>query len=265
MLDDYELIVFNDAPRPDLEKKIREMCDRYQIRSVRYEQDWHLQDPLNLQIQQWVKKAKEVHPVHPGVMIDESSLETIAQHGSVRHSHLIQFALDHFGYGHDDLVVIMDGDCMPIRAFSLRELMRETPLIGIRKYWWVDRVEYLWVPLIAFDPGRLPDLGALRFHVAPINHKIFDTGAESYHYLKNHPDVRVGNYSASNHISFKHRSVEELCQMGYTKEEAELIKQVPWIELHIDNHFLHFGNSSAFNEDYYTKYQAVSEFLKKIL
>jgi hypothetical protein len=268
MLDDYELIVFNDANVEEKEAAIREMCERYGLRCVRYEQEWHEKEPLNQEIKNWLDHPENIHSDNPGLSITATSLETIASHSSVRHCHVIQYALDHFGYQHDDIVALVDADLMPIRAISLREYLKDAPLIGISKYWWYDKVEYLWVPFIAFDPRRLPDLHDLRFHVDIINHKLFDSGAHTYHYLQRHPEVNVKKYTLSNDKDFYHLSIHELLALGYTQEEATLIKFLPWpytAEFHVDNHFLHFGASSFGNNAFEVKLHRISQFLDKIL
>ena len=41
MMDDYELIVFNDAKDPKFEIAIRETCEKYGIPCIRFQQEWH--------------------------------------------------------------------------------------------------------------------------------------------------------------------------------------------------------------------------------
>lgn len=266
--DDFELIVFNDGDTPEREGGIREICERYGIRCIRFEQEWHNTDPLNQQVKDWISDPANQNPKNPGLIPIDSTLQQIAHHPSVMHNHVIQFALTNFGYSHNDIVVLMDGDLFPIRDLDLRSLMSQFPILGISKYWWADDLDYFWVPFIAFDPKRLPDLGDLRFHVDIIKDKLFDSGAHTWHYLKNHPQVSFKKYFVTNDKEDALRSLEALHEKGYTDEEALLIQALPWPytpEFHLDNHLLHFGASSFSQDCYSVKFKEASKFLQKIL
>jgi hypothetical protein len=91
---DHEIIVINDAPDPTNESEICSMCDKYHIQCVRYEQDLHFKDPLNIKIQNYLS----IPGIRSFVGFSGKKLEDVAQQPSIRHSHLIQFALDRYGY-----------------------------------------------------------------------------------------------------------------------------------------------------------------------
>jgi hypothetical protein len=116
LLDDYELIVFNDASTWENEQAIRETCDRLKIECIRFEPEWHLIDPLNDKIKEWLED-----PTLQDAAFLDIPLEAVPNQGSVRHSHVIQYALDPYGYAHDDALAIMDGDAFFIRSVSLKQ------------------------------------------------------------------------------------------------------------------------------------------------
>ena len=56
----------------------------------------------------------------------------IRENPSVRHFHVIDYALEHYGYDHDDIIVIMDGDNFLIKPLSIRELLGRNDIIGFK-------------------------------------------------------------------------------------------------------------------------------------
>lgn len=71
---------------------------------------------------------------------------------------MIQYALDHYGYDHDDIIVILDGDAFPIRPLNLYHLLADNPIVGIKRLIQEDNMDHLWAPFIAFNPKALPKL-----------------------------------------------------------------------------------------------------------
>lgn len=265
MLDDYEMIVFNDADDPEHEKAFVDLCAANDIPCVRFEQVWHAIDPLN----QYIKECVENPDNHSWFIFDleEGKLtpQSISKQASIRHNHVIQYALDHFGYDHDDIVVLLDHDLFPIKPFSVRALLTDVPIIGIDSNFCTN-AHYLWVPFIAFDPKRLPDIQQLKFHCDVIDHLFCDSGSASHHYLQAHPDIPYRMYRRCYDREFYHLPIPELKAFGFSREEVQLIKSMPWpgcIEFYVDYQFIHYGTGSA---DFHPiKRAGVFAFLNKIL
>lgn len=231
MKEDFETVLINDAENPNFEEAIRQKCDQLGIHCVRYNQEWHRNDPLNDQIRAWVKEHPHIEYFLGGFKNDPS------QHPSVRHSHLIQYALNHFGYDHDDLIAIVDGDLFPIRPFALREWMKEGDILGIQFY---------RAPFIAFYPKLLPDVKQLSFGVSFYDNCFQDTGSLCQYYLAQHPEVKFVGYPEKNTRDLTYLSIEELMRLGFREEEAQLVRALPNrhnMEFHLDNHFIHLGSS----------------------
>lgn len=265
MQEDYELIVINDGNTPERAQAIRLTCEQYGIRCVRFEQHWHFTDCLNDQVLSWLYDPAFIHT--------HLSFWTQDWHGvlnqpSVRHCHAIQYALDHFGYGHDDIVAILDGDIFPIRPISLKTLLKDVPIAGIRRTVAEENLEYLWVPFIAFDQSRLPNIHDLKFNVAFIEGHIHDSGAESYYYLKNNPGVNVKMYDYHGSTYYFDKPISVMEAQGFNYHEIELIKSLPWpqcVEFHVNFSFLHFCGSSFGLVGHEEKATCVKEFIEKII
>ncbi len=243
ILDDYEVIVFNDAIDPHYEKLISDVCQKHGWQCVRYEPSWHETNPLNEKIRMEVNTSQKnsffLFPLEDGL----PSLKAISQQCSIRHCHVIQYALDHFGYSHDDIVVIMDADVFPIKPTSVKELLKDLPLVGIDSEF--KYMHYVWVPFIAFDPKRLPNIKELQFHVDLIDDILCDTGSHSYHYLKDHPEVNYRLYPRRTDEDFFPWDLNTFAKFGFFHSELTRISWPISMEFYIDYHFVHYCGGSA--------------------
>lgn len=101
-----------------------------------------------------------------------------------------------------------------------------------------------------------------------IRHKLFDSGAHTWHYLKRHPLVSYKKYSITNDKDDSLLPLSKLLERGYTENESVLIQSLAWpytVEFHLDNHLLHFGASSFSKDAFQVKLKEVSKFVEKIL
>jgi hypothetical protein len=261
-VDEYEVIVINDAPDEINEKQIRAVCEKYHLTHVRYEQSWHTTDPLNDQIRNGVddpvKNSYFLLPLQDGL----PDLKAISEQCSIRHCHVIQHGMDLFGYDHDDIVVIMDGDVFPVKTISIRELLTESPIIGIDSEF--RGRHYLWVPFIAFDPKRLPNIKDLKFHLDIIDGVLCDTGSHSYHYLKNNPEVSYRLYPRRTDYDFYPWDSSAFLNFGFDSPGInKLLWPVPF-EFYVDYHFVHYVGGSAHIPSV-KKLQAINELLNCVL
>lgn len=260
--EDHELIVFNDARDPKHEKDIQEVCDKYGIRCIRFQPEWHDTDPFNVQIKEWANNPELYSHIGP----------LYVQHPSLRHCHVIEYALKNYGYNHDDLVVLLDGDCFPIRPTSLKKLIGNNDIVGIRKE--QGGYEYLWVVFSLFDPRKIPYKNDLRFTIDVINNEIHDTGAHTYHYLKDHPDVLYQKFLGGSSVGFYHWTDDEMIAWGFNANEISLMRELDalkgfsWpitVEFQVENRFCHLGNSSFGLQGQQEKLECIHRFAKNIL
>ncbi len=262
MLDDYEIIVFNDAPNPQHEIEIREMCEKYEIHCVRFDQNWHQTDPLNELIRNWVDASSYRNSYfHFPYENRRLKLDVIAQQCSIRHCHVIQYALENFGYDHDDIVVVLDGDAFPIQPISIRQLLQDVPLVGVDSEF--KYMHYLWVPFIAFDPKRLPDIRKFKLHVGIIDDLICDTGSYSYQYLKDHPEVSYKLYPRCSDYEFFPWDELTFLNLGFNPELANITWPIG-LEYYVDRHFMHMTGGTTLAPPW-QKQQGLLDFLHTVL
>lgn len=265
LLDDYELLVFNDARTLDDEVSICEMCDRYGVQCIRFDQERHLIDPLNQYLENQLARPEVLSHVlfHPSLKAQD-----IAENASVRHCHVIQYALDNYGYNHDDVVAICDGDAFPIRPMSIRSLLRGYDLIGARRHIWTENFDFLWVVFTAFQPRVLPNVQELKFHLDVINNSLCDSGSHTYYYHARYPDLRVFKSDPIPSSKMRNFDNRELQNKGFSLNEIQLIKDLPetsCIEFFFDRCFFHFGASSFVTLTHQEKLHCVSQFVDRVL
>lgn len=180
--------------------------------------------------------------------------EYISRTGSLRHSHAIQYALDHFGYEHDDIVALLDGDIFAIKPIDLRELLEGYDVIGSHKVdwnvwyyndpYWED---YLWVTFIAFDPRTIPNKKDFHFMPDFINNRLHDTGSHSYFYLKNNPDVAVKKFDVHEFRGGEEALQHKLRCLGMSDLEIGIVANLDpdlKMQLQLDSRLLHSIRSS---------------------
>ena len=171
---------------------------------------------------------------------------------------MIQYALDHFGYDHDDLVVIMDADVFPIQPMSIRDLVTDIPLIGIDSEF--KDLHYLWVPFIVLDPKRLPNLRDLRFSVGFINDVLCDTGSQSDQYLKNNPEVPYQLYPRRSGNDFYPWDSDTFLRLGFYNHGMNQLSWPSPFEFYVDYHLVHHVGGSAQDPSIH-KTQAICDLL----
>ncbi len=260
---DYELIVFNDAKDPKLKAEIKNTCDKCGFKCVRFKQKWHLSSRLN---QEYIKISQDSSRIYS--WLGDLLPEDFDKQPSLRHTHVLQYAMDNFGYGHDDIVVIADADIFPIRPFNLKDWMRRYDILGLKRVrpYKTKFIEYLWPVFIAFKPKNLPHLEDFRLSVDLINGAVEDTGSHTYHYLQNNPQVRVYMSAGYQNTPFYKQPIKKVKKYGFNDQEIELINSLPpdyQIEFHLSQHFLHFAGISFHYEGHNIKLKCLKNFINR--
>ena len=264
---EYELIVFNDARDPKEEEGIRKTCEQCGLQCIRFEQAWHLTSRLNEEFSKISQDPSMSYSWIGGLLPEDFDKQP-----SLRHSHVVQYALDNFGYNHDDIVVIADADIFPIRPFNLRDWIRRYDILGLKrvKQNGNTHIEYLWPVFVAFRPKELPNLDDFRFSVDLINGVIDDTGSHTYHYLRRNPQVCVYMCTGYLNGAFTNQSSNKIKKYGFNDREIDLIHALPknlhsQIEFHLSQHFLHFSGFTFNYDGHDEKFECMKNFLEKIL
>ena len=145
---------------------------------------------------------------------------------------------------------------------SIRRLLKDVPLIGIDVDW--PNAHWLWVPFIAFDPKRLPDVKDLKFHVGLIDGIVCDTGSASHEYLRNHPEVQ---YSLLPRCMGKDFFPYD--EAAFAKKGLGALANTPidWsttaMEFYVDYRFLHFRGGSGLHPE--IRHIELADFMKKMV
>lgn len=153
--DDYEYVVFNDAPSSHMKKEIKKTCERLGVKCFRVPQ--------------------EMHAV-PG--------RTSPGH---RHMDGIQYALNTIGYDFNGIVALVDSDCFLLKKFSFEKYLSGYDIAGKLEGRLNQsiRVRHLSPVLVMMNMNTLPQKRTLTFEGGYIEGLACDVGAHTYYYLKN--------------------------------------------------------------------------------
>lgn len=251
LLDDYELIVFNDATNKEIYSEITQMCAQYQIKCIPMPQELH--DPCN--------------------------------YPSVRHCSIIKYSLETLGFNAADIVAIIDSDMFLIREFSIREYLKNFDLAGqlVTRYS-QHNVYYVWAGIAFLDMRTMPNKNTINFDPAIIENVPTDSGGSTYYYLKQNPEARVKYFDdiiflddffcdsckESNQISCAH-NIDIMKNLDFSEPLIELTTycQNYSIEIYLQNTFLHYRAGSNWTGDssnfILQKTHCVNNFINEIL
>ncbi len=258
--DDYRFVVFNDATNKDMRKQINDTCKKLNLECIRIPQEIHSRPYL----------PREPH----------ESINT-----SMRHAHAVQYSLDVLGFDHNGIVFIIDADIVLIRPFSIEKYMKDKD-IASRIFRPHNKAYYCSPVLCILNMNNLPNKKTLNFNCGPINGTSGDTGAWSYYYLKNHPELNVVPVSVlySHQLFLADRHINKAADLaisedvkssfyahaGFNNTEIKfLLNQPDTFEFYLDNNFLHYRGGSNHTKDsqqyHDRKFEIFSEFFNDIL
>jgi hypothetical protein len=285
LTEDFEMIVFNDAKTEQNEREIEAICKKYAIKHVRFDPLWHLSDPLNQEIKDWLQ-----NPANTLVWgwNNQTTFNQIIENPSVRHSHVIQYALEGYGYPHDDIVILMDGDNLLIRPLSAYAMLanhdvalssRVVDFEGIaRKH---SRVSFpikdgMPAPIfVIFHPQKIPDIKNFKMAVSVVHNfpglkgpTLADTGSALYDYFNKHPNMRVKSfYQTDSGIYREYFSAWALKHSGFSPQLIEFIRNIhpQNVQFYAAEHFLHFSGVSGEIPGHQVKMLYLRQFINQIL
>lgn len=167
--DDYEFVVFNDAPKKEMQEKIRGMCKKLNLTCIDIPQSIHSKPYLR----RW-----------PGEDYNQPS---------IRNSNVVQYSLDHYGFKHNGIVALFDSDLFLVKEFSIKNFLQNYSLSGLRqiKKQGDIHIEYLWIGLVFLDMRKMPNKESLNFNCGRIRNVAVDAGGHTYYYLQEHPEAQV--------------------------------------------------------------------------
>jgi len=211
--EEYEYVVFNDAPNDAMKNEIENTCRRLGVRCVRVPQELHQRPGRNT-------------PGH-------------------RHMDGIQFSLDTLVYDYDGIALFIDSDMFLIKPFSVVKYLAGYDLIG-GEQWRIGpniRVTYIAPTLVFMNMRTLPNKRTISFEDGSIEGQACDVGGHTYYYLKNNPTLRYRLFIASSEGRLP-RNANELRALGYDDNTIQFIMSLPLsyhgFEFHGDHNFMHY-------------------------
>lgn len=235
LADEYEFVVFNDAPGKQVRADIKNMCKKLGIRCVSIPQEIHTRPYL-------YRMPGENFP-----------------NACTRCADVVQYSLDVMGFKHPGLVMIIDSDMFLIKDFSIKNFMQDKLIAGVPQS--RGPVHYLWNGLLFFDMTRLPDKEAINFNCGRIEDQPCDVGGYTHLYFKTHPQVHPFHFGPF-HINeyLKHNDLDLLCAACRQsnnlacKHNTELLRSLKFEDTHLrliqagpeniefllDHNFLHY-------------------------
>ena len=236
--DDYTFVVFNDAPQEEVSNQIIETCNRLNLRCIRIPQAIHNAPYL----ERW-----------PGEDYN---------HPSVRCSNAVQFSLNNVGFDHDGIVMIIDSDMFLVKEFSIQNFLDGFDIAGVLQS--RQHIEYIWIGLVLLNMQTLPDKKTINVNCGKVDGIGVDAGGQTYHYLKNHPNIMKNpmdiHYYPSDFIVSEttHENVKFL--FAHDCHNFEFL---------LNNSFFHYRGGSNWNNqspEYHEKKTAVlNAFIEKCL
>lgn len=209
LLDDYEYVVFNDAPNDGMCRQIEDMCKKHNVRYFRV-------------------------PEH----------HARRQQPGARHCDGIRYSLDIIGLHHQGIVAMVDADMFLIKPLSIKEYIRGYDFIG----GYQTRTNgsftatYTSPCLTLMDMRTLPNKETLSYEGCVINGLSCDVGGTTYYYFKNNPDLKMKWYTAVSKDTLPH-DADQLRDLGYDNNQINFlltINRAFGFEFHGDTHFIHF-------------------------
>jgi len=220
--DDYEFVVFNDAPNQSMCDAIVQTCQRLNIKCMR------------------VPQNRPAHRETP----------------SYRHMDGIRFALNTIGFDHDGIVFMIDSDMFPVKPFSVNEYMKGYDIAGdeqFRPCQGPKKVVYISPLTVFMNMKTLPNKKAIDFTGDKVEGESCDVGGHLYYYFKANPKVKL-KFTKVNCIAALSDDAKAVNQLDdRTKSFLKTLKQSfdandpHRMQFHVDQTFIHYVAGSNWN------------------
>jgi len=163
-LDEYELIILNDAKDPKTRKAISLECNRLDV------------------------------------MCYETPDDLIHSSGPVACAAVLQWAWDDLVIKHytDDVVIFLDSDMFMIREFSAKQFLGDAVIAGVPQHRGV--ITYFWNGIMLFDVPRMPHPDRLMLYCGIVRGQNVDVGGMMYYYFAENSEVIVKAVPHTSHI-----------------------------------------------------------------
>lgn len=216
--DDYEFVVFNDAPNEELFALTEQVCQDLNIKMIIVPQ--------------------QLHEFRGGP--------------SVECADTIQYMMDTLGFDYPGLVVLIDSDMFLIKDFSIEQYLKKYEIAAHPQYRVGEHgiVTYLLPNLIFFNMQTLANKHTLDFDLGFIDGVNTDTAGFTHFYLESHPKLKWLRTNIFNRDSKREELVMEASlRSAYQSKlwDFESVNKFDY-EFYIDFSFLHFKAGSNWNK-----------------
>jgi hypothetical protein len=253
LTDDYEYVVFNDAPNESMKNQIEEMCKKHGVKCFRIPQELHKT------------------PWSPGN----------------RHSDGIMYSLEQIGFNFNGIVCFIDSDLFLVKSFSIEKYMQEydlaAELVGRENE--TIKIRHLSPILCFMNMETLPNKHTLSFEGGYVLGVGVDVGGNTYHYLVNNPSIRSQFFtlmylpalkkvmSCNSCTNFSCATCKEQLMNYYNfdQDAINFINACPDdnMEFVLNNHFMHYRCGSNWNnkspEYHAMKMKALNDYIAHLL
>ncbi len=221
--DEYEYVVFNDAPNTTMCQIIEQTCKKLDVRCFRV-------------------PPHKPHRQAPGY----------------RHIDGITYSLNTLGFDHNDIVIMIDADMFLIKPFSAAQYLKEFDFIGGYQYRSKNgiKVVYTFPGLVFMNMPKLPNKRTISFEGGFINKLACDVGGETHYYFQNNPSLKLKLYTAFSKDGLP-KDAQSLRKLGYDENSIHLILDLDrkyGFQFHGDTNFIHYyaggSNWPGYSKDY---------------
>lgn len=209
--EEYEYVVFNDAPNDVMCKKVERTCKKLGVKCFRIDPRLHNR-PNNS-----------------------------AGH---RHMDAIQYSLDTIGYDYNGVVLMVDADMFLIKPFSVKSYMGKYNFIGgyQERADSNKKVMYSFPGLVFMNMKNLPNKKTISFEGGEVEGIPCDVGGHTHYYFKNNPHIKLNLYTIQS-TDLLPRDEKKLLNMGFDENSINYIFSLSYpygMEFHADGNFLHY-------------------------
>jgi hypothetical protein len=171
--EDFKFVVVDDSIEQHNTDAIKNICVTFSLEYIRFPQDMHCR--------------YLPYPSCPTAI------------ASVRHAEVMQYGIDKCVLTHEGPVLIIDSDMFLIENFSVTDFLHGYHIASyVRSAMELPSglvphkdKKFLWLGLVMFDTRTLPALSTFNTGIASLPGLWTDSGGNTYHYLKNNPDLKL--------------------------------------------------------------------------
>lgn len=210
--DEYEYVVFNDAPNQEMCVAMERVCNRLNIQCIRVPQTMH------------------------------------ANNNNAGHRHMngIRYSLEKLGFDHQGIVLMLDSDMFLIKPLHIAAYLQSYDLLGLHQERTENniKISYLWPGLLFMNMKMLPNKRTIDLDGNRVHGVATDTGGHLHNYLTNNPLLCVKRYEAISSYWLPNHETE-LKTLGYDDQTINFIltlkrDQQYSMEFHLDGQFVHY-------------------------